>query len=725
MSFRFPLSEHIVDIVRQIPPPAYVEAQPRKDLSGLSASSDKEVLNVDVLTEWPVDIPCQLDASQMEALRRIVAKRLAIVQGPPGTGKTHVSVIAIKLLLDNMTSDDPPILVAAHTNHALDQLLRHIALFEPEFIRLGGWTKDLEVIKPRTLHEVKSAVRHNNPMGSLRMPALAKIRQLAKEITILLEPLTAGENPLSAALLYEYNIISYDQYDSLLKGSKDWVRAEAEDNVLGEMAIWLGDELTEAKQRTLPEDFGIQIEEADLEFEQLKELEAESKLVEEEDQGSLRGPRLIFREPFTGNKTIAVTEEAVQMELRKQDLWDISPEYRGPIYRYMQKLLKEAIRTKLRVIAIGYAKASQEARIGGWELDYNFLKQARVIGMTTTGLSKYRGLLQALDPKVVLIEEAAETLEAPIAVACFNTLEHLILVGDHQQLRAHCNEEELAEKPFYLGVSMFERLVRNRVEYTQLKRQRRMIPEIRRALDPIYQDLENHPSVLNRPAVPGMGGVNSFFFTHKQRETKDNQMSTMNLGEAELIVEFFKYLVQNGIHSSEITVLTFYNGQRKLLLKKLRENRQIPEDYYKVVTVDSYQGEENAIVLLSLVRSNEDGKIGFLEVENRVCVALSRAQRGFYIFGDAPNLCKSSMLWWHVIQVMGKDPCRVGFYLPLTCKNHKQTTFIQGKWVHSGSMGDANFRIDPYDMIGLDGGCTQPCREPMGCGHKCALNCHP
>ena len=86
-----------------------------------------------------------------------------------------------------------------------------------------------------------------------------------------------------------------------------------------------------------------------------------------------------------------------------------------------------------------------------WELDYNYLKEAKIIGMTTTGLSKYRGLIQSLEPKIVLVEEAAETLEAFVSVACFkryvwhspwqmmglkvSSLEQLILVGDHLQLR--------------------------------------------------------------------------------------------------------------------------------------------------------------------------------------------------------------------------------------------------------------------------------------------------
>ena len=667
----FPLSEHIVNLAREIPPPTYIGAQPQKDLSKLFDNVD----NVDILTEWP-NSPCPLDESQTDALRRILTKKLALVQGPPGTGKTHVSVMAIKLIVANMTQDDAPILVAAHTNHALDQLLRHVAVFEPQFIRLGGWTKDFEIIKPRTLHEIKTAMRYNNPLGCLRGPAVTKIRQLAKEMTLLLEPLAQDDGLLSAALFHKYSVITAGQYASLIEGSKEWVRVGADANTTGEIAIWLGDELVEAKQRTMPEDFGIEIEEADLEYEQLKELEAESKLVDDEDAETLRGPRIVFSEPYTGRKAVGVTEETVKMELKKKDFWKIPPDHRGPVYRYISALAKERICIKLRTMSQQYEKASQEAKIGGWEIDYNFLKEARVIGATTTGLSKYRGLLQALNPKIVMIEEAAETLEGPIAVACFKTLEHLILVGDHQQLRAHTNEEELAGKPFFLDISMMERLIRNGVEFSQLNCQRRMIPEISRLLSPIYESLQDHPAVLTKPPVPGMG-VNSYFFTHEWRESKDSQMSTMNDQEAIMVAGFFIYLIENGMEASDITVITMYNAQRKSILRKLRERR--PEKFYNVVTVDSYQGEENAVILLSLAKNNADGKIGFLESENRICVALSRAQRGLYVWGDGPALCKASMLWFQIIQMMGKNPRRVGFYLPVTCQKHQRTTFIQSE----------------------------------------------
>ena len=414
----------------------------------LFPAAGDEVLNVNVLEKWPAELPSALDTSQMDALRRILTKRLAIVQGPPGTGKTHVSVIALRLLLENLAAEDPPIIISAHTNHALDQLLRHVAKFEPDFIRLGAWTKDIEVIKPRTLFELKGAVRHSNPLGGLRNPALARLKQLTKEMTILLAPITQGKEMLNSRLYEQYDVISYAQYNSLVKGAKEWVRAEPNDESAGDIAAWLGDERIEAKYRTMPEDFGIEVEEADLEYEQLKEIEAESKLIDDEDRDSLRGHWLVFHEPFTGRQSTGVTEKTVLSELKKQNLWDIASEHRGPVYRHMQQALKAAITKKFRELAHKYEVVSQNAKVGLWELDYNYLKQTKVIGMTTTGLSKYRGLIQSLNPRVVLIEEAAETLEAFVSVACFKSLEHLILVGDHQQLRGHCNDQELAGKPY-------------------------------------------------------------------------------------------------------------------------------------------------------------------------------------------------------------------------------------------------------------------------------------
>jgi helicase required for RNAi-mediated heterochromatin assembly 1 len=218
------------------------------------------------------------------------------------------------------------------------------------------------------------------------------------------------------------------------------------------------------------------------------------------------------------------------------------------------------------------------------------------------------------------------------------------------------------------------------------------IPEIRRLLEPIYgKALKDHPNVQdinNRPPVEGMGGCNSFFFTHEWLESRDANMSALNEREAEFLVGFFDYLVLNGVDPSTITILTFYHGQRKIINKKLRQHANLQiHSSFKVVTVDSYQGEENDIVLLSLVRSNKRNNIGFLAVDNRVCVALSRAKRGFYIFGNAEMLAKESGTWAEVVEIMyGKAKIktktgqkhRVGYQFPLECERHGHKTWIEG-----------------------------------------------
>jgi len=187
----------------------------------------------------------------------------------------------------------------------------------------------------------------------------------------------------------------------------------------------------------------------------------------------------------------------------------------------------------------------------------------KIIACTTTGLSKYRALLSALKPRTLLIEEAAETLEGHVVAGMFDSLEQLILVGDHKQLRAHTNIQALEEPPFSLNISMFERLVMNSVGYTMLNMQRRMIPDVRKLLcvpsKVFYKDLYDHPSVrdvVNRPPIPGMGNRSVYFFHHNWPDSRNLERSAVNVDEAEFVAYAFRHLVYNGTDPSKITVLT-------------------------------------------------------------------------------------------------------------------------------------------------------------------------
>jgi len=719
-----------VDVQTEVAPPQYVIDQPYANLTSVLHNNKHETYeNVNMLQGWPMQPSSDLDASQLDALRRLLTKRLAICQGPPGTGKTFISVQAIMIMLANHKSGDPPIIIACQTNHAVDQILRHIAAFEPEFARLGGRTKDRNIVKARTLYELRNATSQPPIAGGLYLSAKRKMKKLEKEIEVLLMPLKPDKTgPLDFRLLEKLNIITAKQADSLEKGASQWVHDESRDFREARTSpffIWLGKSLITVPHKQEREEFCFEFEEADLPFEQLRELDAENIVRDDDAEFEKQlGTRFPISDNFTCYKVPGMTVEKVKNALKQDDLWKIPEAMRPAVYRHLQSELKRTIVPSFREKAKAYNKLATDRRISQWEQDEILLKDQKIIGMTTTGLSKYRGLISALQPKIVLIEEAAETLEAPVIAACMPSLQHLILVGDHKQLRPHTHVKDHENEPFFLNISLFERMVNNEVEYSELKKQRRMIPEIRRVLYPIYGELiEDHASVLdpgNRSNVPGMGGVNSFFFTHHAVEQRDEHMSAYNAEEVDMIIGFVEYLVYNGVDTNDITLLTFYNGQRKRLLSNLRQRGSLMGIQFKVVTVDSYQGEENKIVILSLVRSNDNGQIGFLDVENRICVALSRAQCGLYIFGNGHLLSQANKTWAKVIKIIGgarrkKDRpkiepfTRIDRKLPLRCSNHNELTLITA----------------PSDWEDNHGGCQQKCAGRLPCGHRCVLNCHP
>lgn len=143
-------------------------------------------------------------------------------------------------------------------------------------------------------------------------------------------------------------------------------------------------------------------------------------------------------------------------------------------------------------------------------------------------------------------------------------------------------------------------------------------------------------------------------------------------------------------------------------------------DHFNVCTVDGYQGEENDVILLSLVRSNMPRTIGFLDNRNRFVVALSRARRGLYIFGNSVTLTTSESedphrgrqpLWLPLIQHLGsKKRFNIDDGLPLTCSRHSNITIVH----------------EAADIDKLAGGCRKKCdMGRLPCNHECPLKCHP
>lgn len=194
---------------------------------------------------------------------------------------------------------------------------------------------------------------------------------------------------------------------------------------------------------------------------------------------------------------------------------------------------------------------------------------------------------------------------------------------------------------------------------------------------------------------------------HKSREEEIRDgRSHQNLHEAHFVVALCRYLLCQDYQPSQITILTTYTGQL-FCLRKLMPAKEFSG--VKVHVVDKYQGEENDIVILSLVRSNLQGKVGFLQIPNRVCVALSRAKKGLYCIGDMEMFSKVK-LWSGILHTL-REKGQVGRALTLSCQNHPETRTLVSC--------ATDFSKVP------EGGCDRPCEYRLDCGHVCTRMCHP
>lgn len=79
----------------------------------------------------------------------------------------------------------------------------------------------------------------------------------------------------------------------------------------------------------------------------------------------------------------------------------------------------------------------------------------------------------------------------------------------------------------------------------------------------------------------------------------------------------------------------------------------------KCAIIDNYRSQENDIILLSLVRSNAENRVGIMNVKSKIHVALSRAKKGLYIMGNMDCLTKSSELWVHIRKTL-EENCAIG-----------------------------------------------------------------
>ncbi|KAJ0068297.1 hypothetical protein NL108_004665 [Boleophthalmus pectinirostris] len=662
-----PFKKYLVDCSPDVDPPAYLLIDDTYDLSSVAHPDFKTKVRPFHCLDaeaWPTMEELGLDESQFRAFQLALTKELAIIQGPPGTGKTYVGLKIAKALLTNKNlwktaADKAPILVVCYTNHALDQFLEGIHKFLPDGIVRVGSRSSSEILKRFNLREL--SLRYDFRENDL-IVAHSTISRDVQEAESDLEDMTqilecTFKKLLRASVLQRF--MSEQHWECLQAKKEVFEHTGKKSSVMNE---WLGLEgllqtdgtsnqqgnskdISAVKQ---PEESLIHVDEQAVLLEAERTLDDEiyargergyqrrEKIQEEFRTEAIKVLAMFLDEPKVDEEPEGNQENIerweyqreqkkrlknrIKQELRKSstmtkeeehhitDIWSLSVPNRWRLYRLWTDRYRAELRTKAFHLEEIYQNAVERLAEVKRQQNLCLLREATVIGMTTTGAAKFRHMLQQVRPSLVIVEEAAEVLEAHTITTLSSACQHLILIGDHQQLRPSATVYELA-KNFNLEMSLFERLLKMELPYVRLNYQHRMRPDIARLLTPhIYSELENHPSVLQYENIKGLN-TNLYFVehTHLEEEIQDGR-SHENTHEAQFVVALCRYLLLQEYKPEQITILTTYTGQL-FCLRKLMPASQFSG--VKVHVVDKYQGEENDIVLLSLVRSNVDRRVGF------------------------------------------------------------------------------------------------------------------
>ena len=731
---------------------------------------------------WEIRRKDGLDASQRRALESTFQESVLAIHGPPGTGKTFLGleivqvVVHLKRTLDVLQS---PVLVLFSSDQALDRFLEHVLQFTNRVGRLGG--------VPRRAH------LSNYSLGALSRKNIGARSSLFRQLETRQSRLIKEANQLigdfiemtSCGLLSpKYLVLGESQafkqklvgkfdveFEKFVKKIPENTRTEYGEFFRVATAkiehpwfwFWLRlidfdllwrrfqqrqkspFKLIRAEESRPPDSDAETASESPPEFEQpTPQIESKTQTI----QGVLRMAPLShfggsgfasiraqvkhLQAKFSlGTRWVQELAEA-EASFKKTGHSDFPAKKRWIIHQSLLRRSLQRLPTLIEETRQKVSETSSHLQILREQEMVSLLSRLDVLAVTATAASKHKATVARLESKVVLVCQAGQLLEAQVASWMGRRTEHLVLIADHQRLRASVSSCRLAKK-YNLEVSLFERLIRNDFPNRLLRHQRRMHPDISCLVEVAHPCLANSPLVHDLEGVRGVP-MNAFILSHSQHGQSDADTKT-NVLEAEMAVAFAEYLLKQGHQAHQITVLSPYIGQVMLLRQLVSQNESVRG--VAASAVDNFQGEENDVIILSLVRSPEFPRTGFVHYSNRVRSALSRARRGLFIFGN-PRVLRGSTespasahepkmaigktgnentteaaeqhaLWKRILD---KLEAKGGVLreLELKCATHAQSVKIR----------------KPRDFLKTpNGGCTQLCGTSLSCGHVCSQMCHP
>ncbi|GJR10991.1 UvrD-like helicase, ATP-binding domain, P-loop containing nucleoside triphosphate hydrolase [Tanacetum coccineum] len=294
-------------------------------------------------------------------------------------------------------------------------------------------------------------------------------------------------------------------------------------------------------------------------------------------------------------------------------------------------------------------------------------ERASVIFCTTSNSYKLHAV--SMEPlNILVIDEAAQLKEAESTIPLqLPGMKHAILVGDERQLPAMVNSNVCIECGF--GRSLFDRLSCLGHSKRLLNVQYRMHPSI--SVFPNLKFYQNQildaQNVLsknyeNRYLSGPMFGSYSFINVVGGRDEKDdNGRSRRNMVEVAIAIKLVQNIYKAWKDSKKkltVGVISPYVSQVVTIQQKLAHKYKNLDGFsVKVKSIDGFQGGEEDIIILSTVRSNSHGSVGFISCPQRTNVSLTRARHCLWILGNERTVTDSECIWKEVVSDARKRHC--------------------------------------------------------------------
>lgn len=322
------------------------------------------------------------------------------------------------------------------------------------------------------------------------------------------------------------------------------------------------------------------------------------------------------------------------------DLWQIRRSIRQ-LYSQPRKARGENFHQKI-------ARLRERADEIEMRIRHTLFDQSRVIACTLTGAANQ--LLVGQHYHTLFIDEAAQALEA----ACWIPLQRVdrvILAGDHQQLPPTIKSPEAMRAG--LGRTLMEQVAQRKPEVVRLLRvQYRMNEALMRFSSEWFYHglLEAAPEVRHRSLLDDVDDPLVWIDTPTEAAEQfvGSSYGRINKTEASLTLQALHHYVERiGRHRLiaervDFAIISPYRAQVQYLRNLVRHDEMLRplRKQITVNTVDAFQGQERDVVMVSLVRSNEQGQIGFLSDLRRMNVAITRARFKLIILGSKDTLCQ-------------------------------------------------------------------------------------